>query len=137
MDANKNELYSVSFSSLRSRDGAIVHDGDNLTGEGDGDDEVIHVDLAKLPADAAHVVFTVNSFRGQTFDEVDNAVARLVDDTNNQEIATFTLREQGRHTGVIMAAMSKGSDGWSMKAIGTPASGRRVSDMLSDIRAAI
>lgn len=137
LDANKNELYSVSFSSLRSRDGAIVHDGDNLTGEGDGDDEVIHVDLAKLPADAAYVVFTVNSFRGQTFDEVDNAVARLVDDTNNQEIATFTLREQGRHTGVIMAVLSKGSDGWSMKAIGTPASGRRVSDMLSDIRAAI
>jgi tellurium resistance protein TerZ len=77
-----------------------------------------------------HLVFTVNSFRGQTFNEVDNAVARLVDDTNQREICTYTLREQGAHTGVVMASLSKGSDGWSMKAHGVQATGRTVDDLV-------
>lgn len=129
LDAGKNEIELVSFSNLRSRDGAIKHDGDNLTGDGDGDDEVIHVDLSRLDPRAAHLVFTVNSFRGQTFKEVDNAVARLVDDTSGKEICSFSLKGQGAHTGVIMASLSKGTDGWTMKAHGIPANGRRVADL--------
>lgn len=129
-DSAKNEIDTVYFTNLKSADGAITHDGDNLTGEGDGDDEVIRVDLTRLDPRAAHLVFTVNSFRGQTFNEVDNAVARLVDDTNQREICSFTLREQGAHTGVIMASLSKGADGWSMQAHGVPATGRTVSDLI-------
>lgn len=129
LSADKAVIDTVSFSQLRSNDGAIKHDGDNLTGDGDGDDEVIHVDLSRLDPAATHLVFTVNSFRGQTFNEVDNAVARLVDDTNNVEIAKFTLREQGSHTGVIMAAFSKGADGWTMSTLGVPANGRTVRDL--------
>lgn len=129
-DVGRNEIDSVFFRKLRSADGAIKHDGDNLTGDGDGDDEVIHVDLSRLDPRAAHLVFTVNSFRGQTFKEVDNAVARLVDETNGREICSFTLKEQGSHTGVVMASLSKGSDGWTMKAHGKPANGRTVQDLV-------
>lgn len=129
LDQDKTEIDIVSFGKLRSSDGAIKHDGDNLTGEGDGDDEVIHVDLEKLDARAAYLVFTVNSFRGQTFNEVENAVARLVDESGNTEVCRYTLKEQGRHTGVIMAVLSKGNDGWSMQAHGTPAQGRTVRDI--------
>lgn len=137
LDANKNEIDTVSFSRLKSKDGAIRHGGDNLTGEGDGDDEVIHVDLQRLDPRAAHLVFTVNSFRGQTFNEVDNAVARLVDETTDTEICSFTLREQGAHTGVIMASLSKGGDGWTMTAHGKPGQGRRVSDLVNDAKSVI
>lgn len=130
-DSGRNDIDTVFFRNLRSADGAIKHDGDNLTGEGDEDDEVIHVDLSRLDPRAAHLVFTVNSFRGQTFSEVDNAVARLVDETNGREICSFTLKEQGTHTGVVMASFSKGPDGWTMKAHGKPSSGRAVQDLVA------
>lgn len=137
MDAAKNTLDIVSYSKLNSSDGAIHHGGDNLTGRGDGDDEVIYVDLTKLDAKAAFLVFTVNSFRGQTFDEVDNAFARLVDDTNKSEICKYKLTDKGSHTGVIMASLAKTSEGWVMTAHGTPGQGRTVRDMAADAVAVI
>jgi tellurium resistance protein TerZ len=136
-DADHNTIEAVSFQKLSSDDGAIQHDGDNLTGDGDGDDEVIHVNLSRLDSRAAHLVFTVNSFRGQTFNEVDNAVARLVDETMDQEICSFTLREQGAHTGVVMASLSKGADGWTMTAHGKAANGRTVQDLITAARTVI
>lgn len=136
-DSGRNDIDTVFFRNLCSADGAIKHDGDNLTGEGDGDDEVIHVDLSRLDPRAAHLVFTVNSFRGQTFNEVDNAVARLVDETNGREICSFTLKEQGTHTGVVMASFSKGADGWTMKTHGKPASGRTVQDLVAASKSVI
>jgi tellurium resistance protein TerZ len=129
-DAGRNEIETVYFGNLSSTDGAVTHDGDNLTGDGDGDDEVIRVDLSRLDSRAAHLVFTVNSFQGQTFNEVDNAVARLVNETNGEEICSFTLKEQGPHTGVVMASLSRGGDGWTMKAHGTLANGRTVRDLV-------
>jgi tellurium resistance protein TerZ len=136
-DAAKADIETVYFGQLKSRDGSIRHAGDNLTGDGDGDDEVIHLDLSRLDARAAYLVFTVNSFRGQSFKEVDNAVARLVDETGGKEICSFTLKEQGAHTGVIMASLSKGPDGWTMTAHGTPANGRTVRDLVAAAKTVI
>lgn len=136
-DANKSPIETVYFGQDTSRDGSIRHGGDNRTGAGDGDDEVIHVDLSRLDPRAAHLVFTVNSFRGQTFKEVDNAVARLVDETSGREICTFTLKEQGAHTGVVMASLSKESDGWTMKAHGSTANGRTVHDLVASAKTVI
>jgi tellurium resistance protein TerZ len=132
LDANKRVLDTVSFSQLKSKDGSIRHGGDNLTGQGDGDDEMIFVSLSQLPANATHLVFTVNSFRGQTFNDVENAFARLVDDTNQKELCRYTLTEQGAHTGVVMASMSKGASGWEMTAHGRPCQGRTVSAIADD-----
>lgn len=137
LDVDKSELDTVYFGKLKSSDGAIKHGGDNLTGEGEGDDETIHVDLSRLDPRAAHLVFTVNSFRGQTFNEVDNAVARLVDETTDEEICAFKLNERGAHTGVIMASLSKGPDGWTMTAHGVPGRGRTASDLASDAKSVL
>lgn len=128
-DEGKNEIDLVWFQQLKSKDGSINHSGDNLTGEGDGDDEVIHVDLKALDSRAKYLVFTVNSFRGQTFDEVDNAFARLVDASKNTEICRYTLTEKGRHTGVVMASMEKTASGWALTAHGTPTNGRTAKDL--------
>lgn len=129
-DARKGLLETVWFRQLQSRDGLIRHSGDNLTGDGDGDDETISVDLAKLSPDVAALVFTVNSFRGQTFDQVDNASCRLVDQ-DGKEVCNFALAEKGRHTGVVMATVTRNGAGWSMKAVGLPADGRTVHDLAS------
>ena len=99
LDGDMNSVDLVWFRQLASRDGAIEHSGDNLTGEGDGDDETIHVDLQRLPGTIQHLVFTVNSFRGQTFDQVENAYCRILDDAQDKELARFNLAEKGRHTG--------------------------------------
>ncbi|MBC6437342.1 MAG: TerD family protein [Rhodobacteraceae bacterium] len=128
-DGNRAEVDTVYFGQLRSKDGSIKHGGDNLTGDGDGDDEVIHVDLHRLDSRVQYLVFTVNSFRGQTFNEVENAFARLVDETSGKEICRYELAEQGPHTGVIMASMAKTGAGWQMTAHGKPADGRSVRDL--------
>lgn len=132
LDSLKSPVDTVSFGQLVSKDGAVRHGGDNLTGEGEGDDEVIYVDLSQLPANITHLVFTVNSFRGQTFNEVENAFCRLVDETKNEELCRYTLTEQGSYTGVVMASMTRTADGWTMTAHGKPCAGRTVKDIAQD-----
>lgn len=127
-DAARETLDVVWFQSLKSKDGAIVHSGDNLTGEGDGDDESISVDTRSLDDRAQHLIFLVSSFRGQTFDEVDNAFCRVLDDTDS-ELCRYTLSEKGRHTGVVMGVLSRNGTDWSFKAVGEPADGRTAQDM--------
>lgn len=124
---------TVWFRQLKSRDGSIQHSGDNLTGDGDGDDETIMVDLDRLAADVTDIVFTVNSFRGQTFNEVDNAVARIVDAGRNNELAKFVLSDKGTHTGVVMGVLSRGTGDWSFRAVGEPVDGRTADDMATKV----
>jgi len=135
--ADGSSIDLVWFRKLKSSDGSILHTGDNMTGEGDGDDESIKVDTTKLPANAAHLVFTVNSYQGQTFDEVDNAFCRILDEGTNTELCRFTLAEQGPHTGVVMGVLSRETTGWSFTALGTPANGKTAADMNAAAAAAI
>jgi tellurium resistance protein TerZ len=132
MDAQKRMLDTVWFRQLTGMNGTIRHSGDNRTGEGDGDDESIEIDLDRLPSEAVHLVVTVNSFTGQTFNDVDNAVCRLVDENKREELCRFTLSEKGRHTGVVMASLSRVNGSWEMKAIGEVANGRTVQDIARD-----
>jgi len=129
VDAQKNVLDVVWFQSLNSKDGAIAHSGDNLTGEGDGDDESIKVDTTALNPAAQHLIFLVSSFRGQTFDEVENAFCRVLDDSDNSELCRYTLAEKGSNTGVVMGVLSRSGSGWSFKAVGAPADGRTAKDL--------
>lgn len=131
LDSSLAQVDMVWFRQLTSRDGAIRHSGDNLTGAGEGDDEVIHVDLQRLPAKVQHLVFTVNSFRGQTFDAVENACCRVVDQSGQQELARFDLAEKGAHTGVVMASLSRSGGDWLFKAIGRCTNGRTADDLVS------
>ncbi len=125
------------FQQLRGMGGAVVHTGDNVTGAGEGDDEVIKVDLSNLPPTVAALVFTVNSFRGQTFDTVANAFCRVVDDTTGTELATFSLSESGSHTGLVMAKIYRHDGAWKLHAIGEKTKGRTFHDMMPAIKAAL
>jgi len=132
-DANKQAVDAIWFSQLKSKDGSIVHTGDNRTGDGDGDDEVINVDLSRVPADVMSLVFTVNSFTGQTFETVENAFCRIVNANNNQEVARYNLSAQGGHTAMIMAKVYRHNNEWKMHAIGETASGRTFHDLMPAI----
>jgi tellurium resistance protein TerZ len=125
----------VWFQQLKSKDGNILHSGDNRTGDGDGDDETINVDLSRLSDSVTALVFVVNSFSGQTFNEVANAYTRLVDIDGGKEIARYSLSDSGPHTGMIMATLKREGSGWAMKAIGERATGRTFHDMRGQIDA--
>ena len=121
----------VWFQQLDSVDGSVHHTGDNRTGAGDGDDESIQVDLSRVPASVTTLVFTVNSFTGQNFSQIENAFCRLIDETaGDTEIAKYTLTGSGDYTAQIMAKVSRDGSGWSMTALGIPASGRTFHDLL-------
>jgi tellurium resistance protein TerZ len=128
-DGNKNVIDNVYFGQLKSRDGSILHSGDNLTGEGDGDDEVIHVDLTRVPSNVESLVFTISSFRGQNFSKVQNAFCRLVDATNKQEIAKYNLSQQGDYTALIIAKIYRHNGEWKMKALGETCQARTLDQM--------
>ena len=136
-DGSKNIVDTISFRKLHSSDGSVRHSGDNLTGAGDGDDEVINVDLSTVPARVESIVFTINSFRGQTFDKVENCFARLVETVSGQEICTFKLKEKGSHTAMVMAKVYRHNGGWKMSALGLPANGNTVEKIVESVKSVI
>ncbi len=129
-DAQGRQVDVVWFRQLRSRDGSIVHTGDNRTGAGDGDDEQIIVDLARLPSNVQSLVFTVNSFTGQNFSQVENAFCRIFNAADSKEIARYNLSVQGNHTAQIMAKLYRHDGQWKMHAIGENGSGRTFDELL-------
>ena len=131
-EANKVLDY-VWFRQLKSRDGSIVHTGDNRTGAGDGDDEQINVDLQRVPAEVKSLIFTVNSFTGQNFSQVENAYCRIVNAGDGKEVARFNLSVQGAHTAQIMAKLYRHGGEWKMHAIGENGSGRTFDDLMPQI----
>lgn len=121
LKGNANVVY---FGNLRHQSGAITHLGDNLTGEGEGDDEQILVDLPDIPAEISKLLFVVNIYnavkRKQDFSQVENAFVRLVDLSNNKEIARYSLSGsdyQGK-TSMRLAEVYRHNDEWKMAAIG-------------------
>ncbi|MFJ1846146.1 TerD family protein [Streptomyces sp. NPDC088146] len=128
---NRNHLDSCYFGKLSILNGAIKHSGDNLTGEGAGDDEVIVVDLGRIPAEATGLVFTVNSFTGQKFTEVAKAYCRLIDAATGEELVRFDLTGAEPQTGVMMAKLIKQFSGeWEMTAMGNFVKSRTVRGMV-------
>ena len=132
-DENKRAVDFVWFRQLKSKDGSIVHTGDNRTGAGDGDDEQIVVDLSQVPSNVQALVFTVNSFTGQNFSQVENAYCRILNASNQQEVARYDLSVQGAHTAQIMAKLYRHNGEWKMHAIGENGSGRTFDDLMPQI----
>jgi tellurium resistance protein TerZ len=131
-DAAGQALDAVFFNQLDSKDGSTRHTGDNLTGDGAGDDETILVDLSAVSAPVAHIVFVISSYSGQTFDKVANAFTRLLDESapGSPEVARFQLTDAGSHTAMIMAKVSRQGNGWTFQAVGERAAGRTVKDLI-------
>ena len=117
-DGRRHELEKVWFSHLQAFNGAIQHAGDNLTGRGGGDDEVITVHLQSLPPQVTGLVFTVNSYSGQRFTDVAKAYCRLLDATTGAELVRFNLTQAEPHTGVLMCKLIRMQTGeWVMTGI--------------------
>lgn len=127
----RNHIDSCYFGKLTIVNGAIKHSGDNLTGEGGGDDEVIVVDLGRLPQEVTGLVFTVNSFSGQKFTEVAKAYCRLLDAGTGEELVRFDLTNAEPQTGVMMAKLIRQFSGeWEMTAMGDFVKARTVRNMV-------
>lgn len=130
---DQNQLIDlVYFGQLRSRDGFIQHTGDNRTGDGDGDDEQIIVHLDRLPSNVKSLVFTVSSYLGQSFKDIENAFCRITDHSG-KEIARYDLSAQGNHTAQVMAKVYRHNGEWKMHAIGETANGRAFNELIPAI----
>lgn len=132
-DEQGNPVDAIWFRQLKSKDGSVVHTGDNRTGDGDGDDEQIIVDLTKVSSNVKSLVFTVNSFTGQNFSQVENATCRIVNASNNSEVARFNLTTLGSHNAQIMAKIYRHGGEWKMHAIGEIGNGRTFDDLMPQI----
>jgi tellurium resistance protein TerZ len=116
----------VFFRHLISNDGSVRHTGES---------ESITVDLGRVPARITQIVFTVNSYNGQSFAEVQRFHCRLVDETSQDELARFTLSGGGEHRGQVLAKAARDEEGaWELTAIGVPAQARTFQEMLPVIQ---
>jgi len=118
----------IFYNQLRSRCGSVEHTGDNLTGSGAGDDEVIMVDLAKVPPEVQKIVFTVTIYeadqRRQNFGQVQNAFIRLVNAETNVEVARYDLTEDAStETAMIFGELYRHGNEWRFSAVGQGYSG--------------
>lgn len=127
LDANKAVLDTVYFGKLHGQ--GISHSGDNRTGDGDGDDEVISVNIPSLDPRAESLVLTINSFTGQNFGSVANANCRILNKDTKEVIATYNLSAQGSHTAIVIGSLYKHNGDWKFRAIGELAQGRTASDL--------
>ncbi|GAA5151669.1 calcium homeostasis/redox stress adaptation protein [Nocardioides marinquilinus] len=118
-----DDQHFVFYNNLRSPDGTVVHTGDNLTGEGDGDDESINVDLAGMPASVQKIVFPVSihdaDARRQSFGQVTNAFIRVVDQATGVELARYDLTEDASsETAMLFGELYRRGEEWKFRAIG-------------------
>lgn len=119
----RQDLDFIFYNNLQSTDGSVRHTGDNRTGEGDGDDEQIAVDLSAVPADVDKIAFTVTihdaEARNQNFGQVSNAFARLVDEDTGQEVLRFDLGEDfSIETAVVFCELYRHNSDWKFNAVG-------------------
>lgn len=106
------------YNQLRTRDGSVQHMGDNRTGEGEGDDETMLIDLTRVPVHVTSVMLVVTSYQGHTFEQVQNAFCRLVDHTTGVELARYTLAGGMPFTGMLMARVYRQGSAWKLQAVG-------------------
>ncbi|MBZ4015477.1 TerD family protein [Streptomyces purpurogeneiscleroticus] len=118
-----NDQNFVFFNNLKSPDGSVEHTGDNITGEGEGDDEQIKVNLAGVPADVAKIVFPVSIYdaetRQQSFGQVRNAFIRVVNQADGTELARYDLSEDAStETAMVFGELYRNGAEWKFRAIG-------------------
>ncbi|WP_375483768.1 TerD family protein [uncultured Jatrophihabitans sp.] len=118
-----SDKHFIFFNNLTSPDGSVEHTGDNLTGEGEGDDEAIRVDLTKVPAEVDKIVFPVSIYEGQArqqgFGQVRNAFIRIVDQGSNNEVARYDLTEDAStETAMVFGELYRNNNEWKFRAVG-------------------
>jgi tellurium resistance protein TerD len=118
-----SDQHFIFFNNLKSPDGSVEHTGDNLTGEGEGDDEALKVNLASVPPEVQKIVFPVSIYeadsRSQNFGQVRNAFIRIVNDANATEIARYDLSEDAStETAMVFGEVYRNGAEWKFRAVG-------------------
>ena len=136
-DASGQMIEAVFYGSLRAANGSIIHHGDNLTGAGDGDDEVIDINLPGVDARVNTLALVITSYSGDQFSSIENAFVRVENMENRQELARFEMTQKGSHTGLMVASISRDGNDWVFKAVGSPLPGaaRTPRDVIDPARA--
>jgi tellurium resistance protein TerD len=122
-DKVRSDADFIFYNQLKSQDGSVEHTGDNLTGEGEGDDEVIKVDLSRVPPDVQKISVAVTihdaETRRQNFGMVTNAFIRIVNDAGGAEIARYDLSEDAStETAMIFGEVYRNGPEWKFRAVG-------------------
>lgn len=139
-DANKNRIDVVYFGNLRSKDGAVKHSGDDLTGDMEGDDgldnEIVTLDFSKLNPNTAYVAFVLNSFKGQDFKTIPFASIRIYEGTPtrvNEVFAKYDIANNpsfAGHVSMVMGVFYKKNNEWKFNALGEPTKDNRLEETL-------
>ena len=124
----RSEADFIFYNQLKSPDGSVEHTGDNRTGEGDGDDEILKVDLSRVPADIDKIAFSVTIHEGQTrnqnFGQVANAYIRIVNEVSGSEVVRYDLAEDASvETAMIFGELYRNNGEWKFRAVGQGYSG--------------
>ncbi|AYQ41721.1 chemical-damaging agent resistance protein C [Burkholderia aenigmatica] len=119
----RGEADFIFYNQLRSQDGSVEHTGDNRTGAGDGDDEVVKVDLSRVPAEIDKIAFTVTihdaEARKQNFGQVSHSFIRVVNELSGAEVARYDLAEDAStETAMIFAELYRSNGEWKFRAVG-------------------
>ncbi len=113
---------------------SIKHSGDNVTGDGEGDDEVIECELFNIPKTVKYAVVTISSYSGQKFTTVRNAFCRVVESKNRSEVCRYELSTMEAKTGIIVGMFVREETGWQFKAIGQFADSKTYKDLVRPIQ---
>ncbi|MFF9689408.1 TerD family protein [Streptomyces sp. NPDC014623] len=118
-----SDQHFIFYNNLKSPEGSVEHTGDNLTGEGEGDDESLKVDLTAVPADVAKIVFPVSIHeaenRGHSFGQVRNAFIRVVNQAGGAELARYDLSEDAAtETAMVFGELYRHGEEWKFRAVG-------------------
>ncbi|MDY4574908.1 MAG: TerD family protein [Intestinibacter sp.] len=138
LNGDSKPIDLIYFGNLRTRNDSIIHTGDNLTGEGEGDDEVILVDLDRIDPKVDKLLFVVNIYdcvrRGQDFGMIQNAYIRITDAKNNSEIARYNLSDDYRgKTGLLVGLIYRYNGTWKFNAIGEGTRDTGLNDMKKNL----
>jgi tellurium resistance protein TerZ len=138
MDSDGRDAEAVFFGRLESEEHGIQHTGDNLTGEGDGDDEQIIVNLDRIGGSIQQVFFVVNIYTPhRNFMQVAEPFCRILDNSTGAELCRYSLRDAGSESGLIIARIAREAGGrWAFHALGLPCRGRTYKDSIPQLRAA-
>jgi tellurium resistance protein TerZ len=129
-----DQLLDLAFyNNRRTRDGSVEHLGDNLTGRGEGDDEVVTIDLSAVHPRVDAIVLAVASYQGHSLEWISGAYCRLVDE-DDRELARLTLTLGVPETGVAMARLVRAGTGWRLRAIGEGIAVTRATDAVDALR---